>query len=87
MVKRTKEQCATQHTALTFYGAREWLKKVEFCDMMQQPYFGPKKSLKWLEEKQPEAFDCYDKALLLRVWAAPTQALIKYGISPCLFRG
>lgn len=34
-----------------------------FCDIMQQPYLGPKKSLKWMEKAQPEAFDCYKKAL------------------------
>ena len=34
-----------------------------FCNIMQQPYLGPKKSLKWMEKAQPEAFDCYKKAL------------------------
>ena len=34
-----------------------------FCDMMQQPYLGPKKALKWMEETQPEAFACYRRAL------------------------
>ena len=34
-----------------------------FCDIMQQPYFGPKKSLKWMEENHPAAFACYRKAL------------------------
>lgn len=34
-----------------------------FCDIMHHPYFGPKKTLKWMEEKHPESFDCYRKAL------------------------
>ena len=34
-----------------------------FCDIMRQPYLGPKKSLKWMEKAQHEAFDCYKKAL------------------------
>ena len=34
-----------------------------FCDMMHHPYFGPKKSLKWMEENHPTAFECYKNAL------------------------
>ena len=34
-----------------------------FCDIMHHPYFGPKKTLKWMEETQPAAFACYKKAL------------------------
>ena len=34
-----------------------------FCNIMQQPYLGPKKSLKWMEKAHPEAFDRYKKAL------------------------
>ena len=34
-----------------------------FCDIMRSPYWGPKKSLKWMEEKHPDAFECYQKAL------------------------
>lgn len=34
-----------------------------FCDIMQQPYLGPKKSLKWMEENHPLAFDRYQRAL------------------------
>ena len=34
-----------------------------FFDIMHHPYFGPKKTLKWMEEKHPESFDCYRKAL------------------------
>lgn len=34
-----------------------------FCDIMQQPYLGPKKALKWMEKAQPEAFDRYKHAL------------------------
>ena len=34
-----------------------------FCDIMQHPYLGPKKSLKWMEENHPIAFACYKKAL------------------------
>lgn len=34
-----------------------------FCDIMNQPYFGPKKALKWMEKTCPDAFNCYKKAL------------------------
>lgn len=34
-----------------------------FCDMTQHPYFGPKRSLKWMKENYPTAFECYEKAL------------------------
>ena len=34
-----------------------------FCDIMHHPYWGPKKSLKWMEENHPTAFDCYQTAL------------------------
>ena len=34
-----------------------------FCDVMGHPYFGAKKSLKWMEEKHPAAFEIYRKAL------------------------
>ena len=34
-----------------------------FCDIMQHPYLGPKKTLKWMEETQPKSFDCYNRAL------------------------
>ena len=34
-----------------------------FCDVMRQPYRGPKKSLKWMEENHPTAFTCYQTAL------------------------
>ena len=34
-----------------------------FCDVMHHPYFGPKKSLKWMEENHPDAFACYQQAL------------------------
>ena len=34
-----------------------------FCDIMQQPYLGPKKALKWMEETHPEAFAYYKKSL------------------------
>ena len=34
-----------------------------FCDIMHHPYFGPKKSLKWMEENHHDAFVCYSKAL------------------------
>ena len=34
-----------------------------FCDIMHQPYLGPKKALKWMEKTHPEAFDRYEKAL------------------------
>ena len=34
-----------------------------YCDVMHHPYWGPKKSLKWMEENHPTAFDCYQKAL------------------------
>ena len=34
-----------------------------FCDMKQQAYFGPKKSLKWMKENYPVAFEYYNNAL------------------------
>ena len=34
-----------------------------FCDVMQHPYLGPKKALKWMEEAQPKSFYCYNRAL------------------------
>lgn len=34
-----------------------------FCDIMHHPYLGPKKSLKWMKENTPNAFECYIKAL------------------------
>ena len=34
-----------------------------YCDVMHHPYFGPKKSLRWMEENHPIAFDYYQKAL------------------------
>ena len=34
-----------------------------FCDVMNHPYWGPKKSLKWMEKNHPTAFACYKKAL------------------------
>jgi len=34
-----------------------------FCDVMRHPYWGPKKTLRWMERDHPEAFACYKKAL------------------------
>ena len=34
-----------------------------FCDIMHHPYWGPKKSLKWMAENHPVAYSYYDKAL------------------------
>lgn len=34
-----------------------------FCDAVHHPYLGPKKSLAWMKENYPKAFDCYEKAL------------------------
>ena len=34
-----------------------------FCDIVHHPYFGPKKTLKWMEENHPAAFELYQKAL------------------------
>ena len=34
-----------------------------FCDIKQHPYFGPKKTIKWMEEIYPESFYCYKRAL------------------------
>lgn len=34
-----------------------------FCNASNQPYLGPKKSLKWMAENHPEAFARYEKAL------------------------
>lgn len=35
-----------------------------YCDVMKQHYWGPKKSLKWMEQYQPEAFSIYTNALM-----------------------
>lgn len=35
-----------------------------YCDVMRHPYWGPKKSLKWMQENYPVAFACYQKALV-----------------------
>ena len=34
-----------------------------YCDILQHPYLGPKKTLKWMEKTQPSAFACYKNAL------------------------
>lgn len=34
-----------------------------FCDAVGQAYFGPKKSLRWMEARYPEAFGLYKNAL------------------------
>lgn len=34
-----------------------------FCDIMKQPYWGPKKTLRWMQEMYPLAFENYSKAL------------------------
>ena len=34
-----------------------------FCDIKHHPYWGPKKSLQWMEENHPAAFACYQAAL------------------------
>ena len=34
-----------------------------FCDIMHHPYWGPKKSLKWMAENHPTAYSFYEKAL------------------------
>jgi len=34
-----------------------------FCDIMHHPYWGPKKSLRWMADNHPKAFRFYEKAL------------------------
>ena len=34
-----------------------------FCDVVNHPYFGPKKSLIWMKDNHPDAFKCYEEAL------------------------
>ena len=34
-----------------------------FCEVMKHPYFGPKKTLKWMKEVCPESFAVYENAL------------------------
>lgn len=34
-----------------------------FCDVMHYPYWGPKKTLKWMEDHHSAAYACYEKAL------------------------
>ena len=52
-----------------------------YCDILRHPYLGPKKTLRWMEETQPGAFDCYSRALrtlrieCLEEWVAHIQNL------------
>lgn len=39
-----------------------------FCLAAGHPYFGPKKSLKWMEKEHPQAFECYTNALSHLAW-------------------
>ncbi len=54
-----------------------------FCDLMQQPYQGPKKSLQWMKKSHPAAFTCYQNALAefdlshLEAWIAYLQTASK----------
>lgn len=56
-----------------------------YCDILQHPYLGPKKTLKWMEETQPSAFACYKNALqslrmeCLEEWILLIQRLIGKG--------
>lgn len=34
-----------------------------YFDVIRQPYWGPKKSLRWLQSNDPSAFACYSSAL------------------------
>lgn len=34
-----------------------------YCDLLRQPYRGPKKALRWMEDTHPEDFSCYKSAL------------------------
>ena len=34
-----------------------------FCNIVRRPYFGPKKTLMWMEKQYPDAYACYKKAL------------------------
>ena len=34
-----------------------------FCDLVQHPYLGPKKTLKWMEDNHPNAYLVYENAL------------------------
>lgn len=48
------------------YYRHHWLlcDSLEFyCDIQHRYYFGPKKSLHWMEQEKPEAFACYSRAL------------------------
>lgn len=54
-----------------------------FCDLMHEPYFGPKKALQRMEQNHPAAFECYLNALQnfsmdsLEHWLAQLKALCK----------
>ncbi len=54
-----------------------------FCDIVEHPYLGPKKALKWMKENHPEAYDLYKKALInfniesLNAWILYMKSLIK----------
>ncbi len=34
------------------------------CDILQQPYHGPKKSIRWLQENHPDIYESYNNALI-----------------------
>lgn len=48
-----------------------------FCDAVGHPYFGPKKSLRWMERQYPEAYTCYKNALF-RFETAALESWIDY---------
>ena len=54
-----------------------------YCDAKHQMYFGPKKSLKWMQTHDPEAFHAYSDALFrleyaaLERWVCCLEALVK----------
>lgn len=48
-----------------------------FCDLMHHPYWGPKKSLRWMENQHPEAFVRYTNALY-HFDAVATESWIDY---------
>lgn len=44
-----------------------------FCNIHNRYYFGPKKTLRWMEREKPEAFVCYSRALKTMDWQTLSQ--------------
>lgn len=58
-----------------------------FFDIMHHPYFGPKKTLKWMEEKHPEPLTVTERLFKTLIWSVWRNGLCTfyYAISFCIF--